>query len=56
MLKAPFQSMDELMQWANERGMDVEEDNYGQLVIHTGLVCTSSHGDLAPFIPEEEDN
>lgn len=49
----PFQTLDELIRWANERGMVVEEDNYGELIIRTGLTAVSSHGDLASFHPDD---
>jgi len=42
-----WNTVGELMTWANSRGMDVEEDNEGGLLIYTNLAA-DEHESLIP--------
>jgi len=42
-----WNTVGELMTWANERGMDVEEDGEGGLLIYTNLAA-DEHESLIP--------
>lgn len=43
-----WNTVGELITWANERGMDIDEDNEGTLIIYTNLVGDKDDN-LIPF-------